>query len=303
MARKGKTCSQVVYRNFTKAGRQICNKNPTWKTYHYCQQSCYNADEYADQLFGSKNAKAINVEKYDDVECCPEQNTCVQCTDVPPPYHAHHGRTCLDLMKEDGQRHWEEKRTIETGNKCIWSDHWRTNHYCMHTCFHLNMGYSHIRCCGDIGSYDEGGEYVDQPACTECEDTPSPALDAANKPCRNLTYHKLTTGDKESCNDVDWKMSKYCQLSCYESGVPFPVSEENDDMETCCKRGKVHVHDIDKIDHCSLDCSMCDLSECGVEDDACRISEDGQSCESADDGQYPEERSDGMYPEEVVAVV
>jgi len=311
MARKGKTCQQVVYRNFSNAGRQICNKNPTWKQYHYCQQSCHNADTYADELFGTKNAHSINVEKYDDVECCPEPDTCVQCTDVPPPYHVYHDRTCLDLMNEDGQGQWDRQRTIEDGNKCIWNDHWRTNHYCMHTCFHMDMGYSHIKCCGNLGSYAEGGEYVDQPACTVCEDTPSPALAAADVKCRDLKYQQLTA-ETASCHDVDWKMNKYCQLSCHESGVSFPVSEDDDDMEICCKREKHFVHNIDKttiaaatdeVEQCALDCSMCDLSECGIEDEACMISDDGQSCESAEvdePGQYPEE----MYPEEeVVAVV
>merc|ERR1711871_1122053 len=152
-----------------------------------------------------------------DYECCTEQDTCVQCTDVPPPFHAYKGKTCLDLMNEDGQGHFEQKRTIKTGNKCIWNTHWRTNHYCMHTCFHLNMGYSHIKCCGDIDSYEQGGEYVNQPTCTECQDNAPPAMAAQDVKCRDLKFHQLMT-EQDGCLDVDWKMNKYCQLSCYESG-------------------------------------------------------------------------------------
>merc|ERR1711908_104872 len=88
------------------------------------------------------------------------------------------------------------------------------------------MGYSHIKCCGNLGSYAEGGEYVDQPACTVCEDTCF-HMDMGYSHNIDKTTIAAATDEVEQCA-LDCSM---CDLS--ECGIEDDACMISDDGQSC----------------------------------------------------------------------
>ena len=192
-----------------------CNKDSSWESNKYCQQSCYHFGYgYGGDACCNTHTHSSQSPLLSPSDQSNEASTCTKCTDEETELMVDNGEDCAS------------SNLIKT--KCNKDSSWESNKYCQQSCYHFGYGYSGDVCCNTHTHSPQttASSLSDQPneetstdaltTCIECTDKKTSWMVSNGEDCTSTGFIK----GKCKINPL-WKRNKYCQQSCYDAGCGY----------------------------------------------------------------------------------
>jgi len=112
---------------------------------------------------------------------------------------------------------------VNLADKCTKKDSWISSKLCQLSCYDVGLGYEGDVCCnGNISSPTKApSSSAPSSSCIHCSNVASSYMIKNGKDCTAVNLANKCT------KKYSWISSKFCQLSCYDSGLGY-------EGDVCC---------------------------------------------------------------------
>jgi len=135
-------------------------------------------------------------------------SSCIHCSNVASSYMIKNGKDCT---------------AVNLADKCTKKDSWISSKLCQLSCYDVGLGYEGDVCCnGNISSPTKApSSSAPSSSCIHCDNVAPNYMIQNGKDCTAVNLANKCT------KKYSWISSKFCQLSCYDSGLGY-------EGDVCC---------------------------------------------------------------------